>query len=1212
MPSSKDRQLALATAGFLILLTVTPGMTADTPPFSTVIALAEDPTVGKRLEAARDHLAVENWKKAADILQSVLDAGEDVFVPVRRRDRDGKERLVRVSARAEANRLLGDLPPKAQEFYRLTYGPQAAEILSGARKSGRVADLIEVFQRFRHTPAGAEATRRLAVYHLDRGRFPLAARYFRLALENERAPAPLLCFQAALAFRRAGDRANADWAGKLLSNRAPNGLRLGKRWLTPTDLRQRLEQFARQAPPAPAADWWMFRGDASRLAWTETSSRAGSAVRNWSQATAGQSDTLSWLRKAEQLQAASARPMLPASFPLLAGARLIYRSQRGVTAVDRSSGEILWEAPTAWGLDAITEDIDSYPHLSAWADTHLSRNPYLLVENSLLGTLSADRGRVYAVDDLPFPPVLDAFRSGMGLRLPLAPALTKAVYHNRLLAIDQASGKGVWQRGGRAAGDPLRDSYFLGPPLPLNGQLYALVEGEQDMSLVCLDAARGELVWRQRVAVPQKKLLLDGARRTYATPLAHADGILVCPTNAGAIVALDVLTRQLLWAHAYRKEQPPPMVVEEVPLWRRRRGRFQRLPPPGPLPDKSWRASSPIIHRGKVIFTAPDEPSVQCLDLRTGALRWRVEYSDGLFVAAAGDSVVVVGAKNTRAVRLADGKELWNLPTARPSGEGVLAGTIYFLPVRGEGKQPVVQAIDVERGIILARIPWPTSVPGNLLFVGGNVFSQTAGEVRGGAGRIAEPLSRATPDGAVGNAASASHLIERLGSRRYAEREAAGRRLRVLGEPAVKELRRAARDRDAEVRRRAGRLLRLIDQDLRAVRLLAPVRVRLVCKDTPVPVAVASLARKSGMPLQLAGDQAKLLTRKVTLDTGEVPFWEALDQLCAKAGLAEKLPEAPAQKGGGRSVIIFGGRRGLRQIQPSDIMQPESVPAPEPVVLTAGPPLKLPTHHAGSIRIRALPPQPAEGDQPPEIQLTLASTAGPRLIWDRAVAVRIHRALDDRGQSLRQVPAALQTDNAGNGRPAVVINQVPIRAPADRNQPRIPLRLERGEKPSKRLKELTGTVVAQVRTPPETLVVVDNVFRAVGRSIKGPHGGAVTVLEVKLQEGGKVRLRLQVEAPTSGVDDVPLPFAATIMIDGKVLGPHREALSAQNFALLAGGKPLPVVAAVNTGVRAGAAQVLELTYQAVGDKLDAARFVYSGRRTTIVKVPFTLKDVPLP
>ena len=182
MPRSTNRTLALATAGFLALLAAAPGLAADVPRFSTVIGLAEDPDVSRRLEAARDNIEAEAWRKAVAILQSVLDAQEDVFVPQRRLGPDGKATVVRVSARGEANRLLADLPPKAQEFYRLTYGPHADEILAGARQSGRVAELVEVVRRYRHTSAGADATRRLAIHHLDRGRVSLAARYFRRAL----------------------------------------------------------------------------------------------------------------------------------------------------------------------------------------------------------------------------------------------------------------------------------------------------------------------------------------------------------------------------------------------------------------------------------------------------------------------------------------------------------------------------------------------------------------------------------------------------------------------------------------------------------------------------------------------------------------------------------------------------------------------------------------------------------------------------------------------------------------------------------------------------------------------------------------------------------------------------------------------------------------------------------------------------------------------
>ena len=37
-----------------------------------------------------------------------------------------------------------------------------------------------------------------------------------------------------------------------------------------------------------------------------------------------------------------------------------------------------------------------------------------------------------------------------------------------------------------------------------------------------------------------------------AAHLAYADGILVCPTNAGVVLGVDLLSHSLVWAHSYR------------------------------------------------------------------------------------------------------------------------------------------------------------------------------------------------------------------------------------------------------------------------------------------------------------------------------------------------------------------------------------------------------------------------------------------------------------------------------------------------------------------------------------------------------------------------------------------------------------------------------------------------------------------------------------
>src|SRR5206468_1759599 len=92
---------------------------------------------------------------------------------------------------------------------------------------------------------------------------------------------------------------------------------------------------------------------------------------------------------------------------------------------------------------------------------------------------------------------------------------------------------------------------------------------------------------------------------------------------------------------------------------------------------------------------------------------------------------------------------------------------------------------------------------------------------------------------------------------------------------------------EAEVRMRAGMLVKAIETRTVSGSVLAPRKVHLVYKDTPLPDAVADFSKKTGYAITLNDPEDKLKDRKITLDTGEVPFWEALDQFCAKAGLVE-------------------------------------------------------------------------------------------------------------------------------------------------------------------------------------------------------------------------------------------------------------------------------------------------------------------------------------
>jgi outer membrane protein assembly factor BamB len=717
----------------------------EAPSLSHALFLPTDPDLPRKFDALQDLVKEKDWPKATHLLQSLLDATHEVWVPLRQRGAEGKETTAWTTARAEAERLLGALPSEGLEYYELAYGPQARGLLAEAESQSDPEELAAVARRFPHARAGREALDRLGTQHLDRGRPAAAALCFAQLLAGpaaDRLP-PLTLFKAFQARARSGDRAGAEQIWKRLAAAVPDGLRLGGRAVSLEQLRQ--AALRGEITPAEEAhdDWSVFRGSASR------SARAGGPVSpvqvRWELPTWAETASREWLTRNVQYLESRAQPVLPTLFPVTAGRLLVCRSHRGITAVDGRSGKLAWEVSSPWALDTIAQDATDQAHVASWLDSYLREGrPEMLLNNSVLGTLSSDGKHVYAVEDLPvppFPPSYGAFvgQIGQGLRLPFAPELTEAVYHNRLLAVDAATGKVVWDLGGHgSAADqedsilapPLQDTFFLGPPLPLHGKLYVLAETDQELRLLCLDPGAGAVVWSQTLAFVRRGMLLDGGRRIHAAPLVSAQGILLCPTNAGAIFAVDPLSRNLLWTHSYHEEPPPPPFLE-MPRGRFRPGMRLALLQSPPNLSAEWNLSAPVVAEGMVVFTAPDEPSVHCVRLSDGRPLWRVprDNRDLYLAGAVAGRALVVGRDGCRALDLADGKEVWRCDTGLPSGQGIFVGPSYFLPLKtaGGGKEPEVFVLDVVKGTVERHLRIPNGkAPGNLLFHEGCAFAQNA------------------------------------------------------------------------------------------------------------------------------------------------------------------------------------------------------------------------------------------------------------------------------------------------------------------------------------------------------------------------------------------------------------------------------------------------------------------------------------------------------
>jgi hypothetical protein len=460
------------------------------------------------------------------------------------------------------------------------------------------------------------------------------------------------------------------------------------------------------------------------------------------------------------------------------------------------------------------------------------------------------------------------------------------------------------------------------------------------------------------------------------------------------------------------------------------------------------------------------------------------------------------------------------------------------------------------------------------------------------------------PVAADNDADKIDQLIEQLGSGTFKDRESATKALDAIGAPALEKLRKASESEDLEIKRRAADLVKRIEKRAEVSRVLQAKRVHLVYKDTPLKDAVADFKKKSGYDVALHDPDSKLGDRKVTLDTGDVTFWEAFDKFCEAAGVqqvtqqdmmqmmmrdmmerqqkmmkernlgpggpkqappipapkkAEEKPkkveekpkdepkkeerdnkelaaavEAIAQVQDLVAVVQAGGGGGPVQIQ----VQP-APPAggairlggpggmrgfpgisPDQITLMDGKRKPQPTHYAGSVRIRAADPMPipAGAEAPPVVNLQVSTE--PKTPLRQVSGFRITKAVDDQDQALSQEEAVNDPDNIIIGPGGAF---PPARAALIARMERMPsmmggpgtvtIPLKKGEKPSKSLKELTGTLNLQMFDTPETLMTVEDVLKAAGKSVKGKAGGEIKVVEVTKLENGQVKMKVELDLP---------------------------------------------------------------------------------------------------
>lgn len=733
------------------------------------------------LKTARELIENKNYTLAVKLLQVKLVNAEDdsFFFP------DVEKKTKFLSHKAEAMRMLESLPPAGQRVYELQYGLKAKRDLTEAIAAGKFSEVERIARLYFHTQAGYEATYLLASHQLDSGKALSAALNFerlrRLARKEVRRDLePMLSLKTAVAWGRAGiPKISIDTLVEFKRFTNGGSITLGNKKVTIFErdedaLQWLVTSLGRQRgfTELGKEQWTQFRGDPSRTAQSAPSSpvwdsqwsvdtirETGFAPREDRKAleeVASDVKKLVQLRKQENKDAL----MVPGFHPLIVGDMAVFRSLRNIWAVNTRTGELAWRTfiknevyqrlADLYGAKAAKNGapngrLINQPNRNSKGRQLSEMQMFLdqwLWRDLNAGTLSSDGEFIYSVEGLDFYNPTKRYYNRT-TRSYFA-NLTK---YNQLMAVHAKTGKLAWYIGGEAdTNDPLAGYFFLGPPLALGGQLFCLADKNGEIQLVVIGLKREmklkeavgikggkemvqvvepKVLWKQSLISPDEGITRYPLRRMAGLTPSYSGGVLVCPTTAGAVVAVDPARRLLLWGYRYQQNT-------ETGTARNRGLSSRRYPTMNPYDSENrWLDAGVTMAEGRVILTPRDSNELHCVNLVDGNLIWKRRRGEMLYVAAVHDGNLVLGGQSQmQAFQLSSGLPAWkqSTPLPMPSGRGFQTKSSYHLPLT----TAEIATIDLSTGRVLARTRTRSGmVPGNLVSANGLIVSQSIDRVMG-------------------------------------------------------------------------------------------------------------------------------------------------------------------------------------------------------------------------------------------------------------------------------------------------------------------------------------------------------------------------------------------------------------------------------------------------------------------------------------------------
>lgn len=562
----------------------------------------------KKLEDARRMERLEDWNKAADWYQEVIEKFGDRVVPSAT-DKD-KNISQYTGIERPVQEQLAKWPKAGLDAYRNRYGSVAATMLEQARRDD-ISTLSRVMRLYFVTDAGKAAGIRLVDLLLENGDFLDAARVGDRLLDwhpDLVVERPKVLFRTALAYHLSGDAKKAKEKFDQLQTKHAGavGTVFGKDIV----LAEALAQLQQVAPPvsvASASGSYRFNpgGNESRSQVPGDTGKAGARMASIELSPPPVRNIP--VQQQRELEASARRDSDSSGgnlgiLPVVDDGEMYFQDSSRIYAVSLQSGVPL----PGW--------FQSYPNtngqytVNSWGATRNQQHTLTLTETQVLAVMGhSERAAQYGV------PVYGQDRG------------------TRLVCLDRATGRERWvARPNKITEENLRTLDFSGSPLVVGDNVYIMGRGGKNMSaedcyVLCFDMNSGSYKWGCFVASSNNGWAYAGQAMTADTlsHLAYSSGRVYALTNVGACAALDAYSGTISWLNIYPRTADSNTNPEAMMMggWRGMRGQ-------GASTARSWEFNPVIVQEGKVFILPTDGKFLMVYDAGTGTEIKRIPTTD--------------------------------------------------------------------------------------------------------------------------------------------------------------------------------------------------------------------------------------------------------------------------------------------------------------------------------------------------------------------------------------------------------------------------------------------------------------------------------------------------------------------------------------------------------------------------------------------------------